>query len=87
MRRRSISLRSVVILLTYLTIQGAFFPLRAEPSKKSYKDGKNAELREDYIIAYEDYRQAWQQKPGDMKYKESYLRLRPLAAFQYINLV
>jgi general secretion pathway protein D len=86
LRRRNISLRHIVILLTYLAIQGAFSPLRAEPSKKYYKDGKNAELREDYITAYQDYRQAWLQKPEDMKYKESYSRLRPLAAFQYIDL-
>ncbi|MHB1841133.1 MAG: tetratricopeptide repeat protein, partial [Acidobacteriaceae bacterium] len=67
-------------------VQGAFSPLRAESAKKYFKEGKRAEIREDYITAYQDYRQAWLVKPKDMEYKESYERLRFQAAAQYVGM-
>jgi general secretion pathway protein D len=67
-------------------VQGAFSPLRAESAKKYFKEGKRAEIREDYITAYQDYRQAWLAKPKDMEYKESYERLRFQAAAQYVEM-
>ncbi|MHB1959113.1 MAG: cohesin domain-containing protein [Acidobacteriaceae bacterium] len=67
-------------------MQGAFSPLRAESAKKYFKEGKRAEIREDYIAAYQDYRQAWLAKPKDMEYKESYERLRFQAAAQYVEM-
>ena len=66
--------------------QGAFSPLGAESAKKYFKEGKRAEIREDYIAAYQDYRQAWLAKPKDMEYKESYERLRFQAAAQYVEM-
>ncbi len=74
------------LLLIFLAAQGFLSPLRAESAKHLYKAGKDAEIREDYITAYQDYRQAWLAKPDDMKYKESYERLRFLAASQYLDL-
>ncbi len=67
-------------------IQGALSPLHADAAKKLFKQGKQAEIREDYITAYQDYRQAWLAKPKDMEYKESYTRLRFQAAAQYVDL-
>ena len=67
-------------------IQGTFSPLHADAAKKLFKQGKQAEIREDYITAYQDYRQAWLAKPKDMEYKESYTRLRFQAAAQYVEL-
>ncbi len=74
------------LLLAFLAIQGSISPLRAESAKSYFKAGKHAEIREDYITAYQDYRQAWLEKPQDMQYKESYQRLRFLAASQYLDL-
>lgn len=75
------------LLAVLLTSQFAVSPLSAaESAKHLYKAGKNAEIREDYITAYEDYRKAWLARPDDMKYKESYQRLRFLAASQYLDL-
>ena len=65
-------------------IQGTLSPLHADAAKKYFKHGKQAEIREDYITAYQDYRQAWLAKPKDMEYKESYTRLRFQAAAQYV---
>src|SRR6185437_6033436 len=67
-------------------IQGTFSPLHADAAKKLFKQGKQAEIREDYITAYQDYRQAWLAKPKDMEYKESYTRLRFQAAAQYVEM-
>ncbi len=76
----------VCLLLVMLAAQGSFSSLIAESAKNYYKAGKHAEIREDYITAYQNYRQAWLEKPQDMKYKESYQRLRFLAASQYLDL-
>jgi general secretion pathway protein D len=67
-------------------VQGALSPLRAESAKDYFKAGKRAEIREDYIAAYQNYRQAWLAKPKDMAYKESYERLRFEAAAQYVEM-
>ncbi len=74
------------LVLLFLITQGSFSPLHAESAKNLYKAGRNAEIREDYITAYQDYRQAWLAKPDDMKYKESYIRLRFMAASQYLDM-
>lgn len=86
MRRHPRLLGWFWLLLLTFAIQGSFSPLHAESAKKYYNEGKNAEIREDYITAYQDYRQAWLKRPQDMKYKESYQRLRSLAAYQYVGL-
>jgi len=74
------------LFLVSFAIQGTLSPLRAESAKNYYKQGKAAEIREDYITAYQDYRQAWLAKPADMRYKESYLRLKFSAAFEYVTM-
>lgn len=67
-------------------IVGTSSTLRAQSAGKLFKQGRRAELREDYITAYEDYHKAWEKKPQDMKYKETYQRLRFLAASQYLDM-
>jgi general secretion pathway protein D len=74
------------LLLVLLIAQGATSPLLADSAKDYYKAGKNAEIRENYISAYENYRKAWLAKPEDLKYKEAYERLRFQAAFQYVEM-
>ncbi len=74
------------LLIVCFAVQGALSPLRAESAKSYFKHGKQAEIREDYITAYQDYRQAWLEKPKDMEYKESYQRLKYQAAFQYVTM-
>ena len=46
------------LLLLSMATQGALCPLHAESAHGYYKDGKKAEIREDYITAYQDYRKA-----------------------------
>ncbi len=47
--------------------------------------GQAAETREDYDAAFEAYRQAHLKKPGDLRYKERYERLRFLAAATHVD--
>lgn len=75
-----------LLFLVMLIVPGAIRPVYGESAKHLCKVGKQAELREDYITAYEDYRKAWLARPADMKYKESYERLRFLAASQYLDM-
>ena len=85
-RRRINVSCNIFLFLLALTAQTLALPARAEHSKDYYRNGKKAELQEDYITAYQDYRQAWLQKPEDMQYKESYLRLKFQAASQYVDM-
>ncbi|MEO6966833.1 MAG: cohesin domain-containing protein [Acidobacteriaceae bacterium] len=84
--RCSYILGCLCLFLVSFAIQGSFSRLHAESAKKYYKAGKAAEIREDYITAYQNYRQAWLAKPSDMRYKESYLRLKFSAAYQYVTM-
>ena len=86
MRARAGCVRLLLVVLGFLAMQSAVSPLRAESAGKLFKQGRRAETREDYITAYESYHKAWEKKPQDMKYKESYERLRFLAASQYLDL-
>jgi general secretion pathway protein D len=76
----------ICFFLAAFAIQGTLSPLHADAAKNFFKQGKQAEIREDYITAYQDYRQAWLAKPKDMEYKEAYTRLRFQAASQYVGM-
>ncbi len=49
------------------------------------KRGADAEVREDYDTAYEDYKKAHNLKPKDLRYMAHYERMRFLAATQHID--
>jgi general secretion pathway protein D len=63
-----------------LLLAAVSLPAFAEKAKSLYKKGKEAEARQDYVQAYEDYRDAYNQKPDDLYYRTAYERLRFLAA-------
>ncbi len=71
------------VALTLATIALTPFPADAKKDKSAktyFKEGLNAEAREDYIVAYEDYYQAYQKDPKDLAYKTSYERIKIQAA-------
>jgi general secretion pathway protein D len=45
-------------------------------AKTLYERGQAAEAKDDPITAYEDFYQAWQKEPKNLRYKTSYERLR-----------
>ncbi|GGG72411.1 cohesin domain-containing protein [Edaphobacter dinghuensis] len=57
----------------------------AQSAKKWAKRGQDAETRQDYDTAYEDYRQATLKNPKDMTYKAHFERMRFQAGVSHID--
>ncbi len=70
----TIRLLALCLMLT-LTV-----PMLAESAGSLYKKGANAEARQDYVAAYDFFKQAYNQKPTDIKYRASYERMKFQAA-------
>jgi general secretion pathway protein D len=73
-------------LLTLLLATSIYCLAASGPSaKKLYTQGQAAEAKDDPITAYEDYYQAWQKEPKNLRYKTAYERLRFLAGSAHIE--
>ena len=69
-------------------LMAAALPAMASSDKAAkalYQKGKAAEAREDYITAYNDYHQAWELKPTDLRYRTAAEFVRFLAAASYVH--
>jgi general secretion pathway protein D len=53
-------------------------------AKTLYQRGQTAEAKDDPITAYEDYYQAWEKEPKNLRYKTAYERLRFPAASAHV---
>ncbi len=71
--------------LTLLAALVLAVPMTADEAKDLYKQGKEAELRQQYETAYDAYRKAWELKPGDLKYRTAMERLRFLASSSHVH--
>ena len=58
-------------------------PALAESPRSLYNKGKKAEAKQDYMAAFEAYRQAYEQKPTDLAYRIAFQRTRFLASSQH----
>jgi general secretion pathway protein D len=72
---------AAVALLVLLAI----LPAIADKAKTLYEKGEDAESRENYEEAYNLYKQAWNLKPKDLRYKSSFERLRFKAAATIVH--
>jgi general secretion pathway protein D len=54
--------------------------IAADKAKNFYAKGQDAEARQNYVAAYEFYKQAYDLKPKDLRYRSSFERLRFQAA-------
>src|SRR6201996_157101 len=54
-------------------------------AKTLYERGQLAESKDDPITAFDDYYQAFQKEPKNLRYKTAYERLRFLAALAYVE--
>jgi general secretion pathway protein D len=79
--RRFIRLAGLMLLLTALIS----VPAAADKAKSLYKQGKDAEARQNYEAAYDLYRQAYERKPKDVRYRSAYERMRFLAAASHVH--
>lgn len=90
--------RKIVIKLPAFTLQAyllLFFVsglivssptvVQAQSAKTWNKRGQEAEVRQDYDTAYEDYRQATLKAPKDMRYQAHFERMRFQAAVSHID--
>src|SRR5580658_4589265 len=67
---------AAVVLLVLLAI----LPAIADKAKTFYTKGEDAEARQNYEAAYDFYRQAYDLKPKDLRYRSSFERMRFKAA-------
>ena len=67
---------------------GAVLPALASNDKAAkalFQKGKAAEVRQDYIAAYNFYHQAYQLKPADLTYRAAFEYVRFLASASYVH--
>jgi len=74
--------RPLALALVVLTIA---LPAAADKAKDLYKKGKDAEARQNYELAYEFYRQAYDLKPKELWYRTAYERTKFLAAAAHVH--
>ncbi|OLC93247.1 MAG: hypothetical protein AUH86_17140 [Acidobacteria bacterium 13_1_40CM_4_58_4] len=60
-------------------------PATADKAKSLYHGGKDAEARQNYEEAYQDFKQAYELKPKDLTYRASYERTRFLAGASHVH--
>jgi general secretion pathway protein D len=72
---------AAVALLVLVVI----LPAIADKAKTIYEKGQDAEARENYEAAYDLYKQAYDLRPKDMRYKASFERMRFKAAATIVH--
>jgi general secretion pathway protein D len=72
---------AAVVLLVVFTI----LPAIADKAKGIYEKGQDAEARQNYEAAYEFYKQAYDLKPKDLRYRSSFERMRFKAAATIVH--
>jgi general secretion pathway protein D len=72
---------AAVVLLVLVVI----LPAIADKAKKIYEQGQDAEARQNYEAAYNLYKQAYDLKPKDLRYRSSFERMRFKAAVTIVH--
>ncbi len=78
-------MRGVFRLATLLAALLVALPAAADKAKTFHKQGRDAEARQNYEAAYEAYRQAFELKPREVRYRLAMQRARFLAAATIVN--
>ncbi len=68
-----------------LMVAALTLPAAADQAKSWYQKGQDAEARQNYEQAYDDYKQAYDLKPKNLSYRASFERLRFLAAASHVH--
>ena len=74
--------RLLVVLALLLTVT---LPAAADRAKSLYNKGRDAEARQNFEQAYDFYKQAYDLKPRDLRYRSSFLRMRTQAAAVHVH--
>ena len=72
-----------VLLLT--VVFAAVLALAADKAASLYKQGRDAEARQDYETAFADYQEAYKLKPSDVRYRAAAERSKFLAAASHVH--
>jgi len=75
-------MRPAVLLLLLVA---STLPLAADQAVVWHKKGEDAEARQNYEQAYDDYKQAYDLKLKELRYRASFERLRFLAAASHVH--
>src|SRR5271168_731130 len=78
-------MRRLMPAAAVLLVVFAILPAIADKAKSVYDQGQDAEARENYEAAYNFYKQAFDLKPKDLRYKASFERLRFKAAATIVH--
>ncbi len=78
-------MRRLMPAAAVLLVVIAILPAIADKAKSAYQKGQDAEARENYEAAYNFYKQAFDLKPKDLRYKASFERLRFKAAATIVH--
>lgn len=70
----------VLLLVAAITL-----PVAADKAKTLYEKAKDAEARQDYEQAFQYYKEAYDLKPRDLKYRAPYERTKFLAAASHVH--
>ncbi|MGA7401228.1 MAG: cohesin domain-containing protein [Candidatus Sulfotelmatobacter sp.] len=63
----------------------AILPAIADKAKTLYEKGQDAEARQNYEAAYDLYKQAYDLKPKDLRYRSGFERMRSKAAMTIVH--
>src|SRR5580700_8511975 len=78
-------MRRLMPAAAVLLVMIAILPAIADKAKSAYDKGQDAEARENFEAAYNFYKQAYDLKPKDLRYKASFERLRFKAAATIVH--
>jgi general secretion pathway protein D len=78
-------MRRLMPAAAVLLVVFAILPAIADKAKSVYEKGQDAEARENFEAAYNFYKQAYDLKPKDLRYKASFERLRFKAAATIVH--
>jgi general secretion pathway protein D len=79
--RRSIRPAALVALLVALLT----LPAAADKARSLYNKGRDAEARQNYEAAYDFFKEAYDLKPKDVRYRAAYERIRFLAGASHVH--
>ncbi len=71
------------MLLLFLVL--SVFAKKVDSAKGLYDKGQDAEARQNYELAFDCFKQAYDQKPKDLRYRTAYERTRFLAAASEVH--
>src|ERR1700694_3075469 len=78
-------IRPALFVLLLLCLKLPVFAKTVDSAKALYDKGQDAEARQNYEQAFDYFKQAYSQKPKDLRYRTAFERTRFLAASSHVH--